>query len=446
MASNSPDSSTPPRKPTRSELQAAYGKGVADVIAPGLKVLFCGINPGLYTAAIGHHFGRPGNRFWPALHAGGFTPRLLSPYEERLLLDWGWGITNLVNKATARADQLTRADLQEGGRLLVAKVAGFRPRCLAVLGIGAYRGAFGQPKAVLGRQDQDHRRRQPVGAAQSQRVKRPLPGRRAGHVVPRAAPGGRRRIQLISPTGSSNASPQTMPERFFAVTAPGIKPIAAQELLQLGFQPGQPERDSTPGGVEFNGELRDLYRANLHLRSVSRVLLRLGDFYAAAFSELRKKAGRLPWEHWINPGRPLALRVTCHKSRLYHSGAVAQRVAGAIGDRLGQAPPLESFDQSSGKPLPQLVLVRLERDLCTISLDSSGAGLHRRGYRLATAKAPLRETLAAAMLLASGWDGSASLWDPFCGSGAIPIEAACLAQNLGPRSLAPLCLHGLARL
>jgi putative N6-adenine-specific DNA methylase len=237
---------------------------------------------------------------------------------------------------------------------------------------------------------------------------------------------------LISPTGSSNASPQTMPERFFAVTAPGIKPIAAQELLQLGFQPGQPERDSTPGGVEFNGELRDLYRANLHLRSVSRVLLRLGDFYAAAFSELRKKAGRLPWEHWINPGRPLALRVTCHKSRLYHSGAVAQRVAGAIGDRLGQAPPLESFDQSSGKPLPQLVLVRLERDLCTISLDSSGAGLHRRGYRLATAKAPLRETLAAAMLLASGWDGSASLWDPFCGSGAIPIEAACLAQNLAP--------------
>jgi double-stranded uracil-DNA glycosylase len=148
MASNSPDSSTPPRKPTRSELQAAYGKGVADVIAPGLKVLFCGINPGLYTAAIGHHFGRPGNRFWPALHAGGFTPRLLSPYEERLLLDWGWGITNLVNRATARADQLTRADLLEGGRQLVEKIAGYRPRCLAVLGIGAYRSAFSQPKAA----------------------------------------------------------------------------------------------------------------------------------------------------------------------------------------------------------------------------------------------------------------------------------------------------------
>jgi double-stranded uracil-DNA glycosylase len=153
MLPNQPVPPSPPRKPTRFELQAAYGKGVADVIAPGLKVLFCGINPGLYTAAIGHHFGRPGNRFWPALHLGGFTPRLLSPYEERLLLDWGWGITNLVNRATARADQLTRADLLKGGRQLVEKIENYRPRCLAVLGIGAYRSAFSQPKAALGRQD-----------------------------------------------------------------------------------------------------------------------------------------------------------------------------------------------------------------------------------------------------------------------------------------------------
>jgi putative N6-adenine-specific DNA methylase len=230
-------------------------------------------------------------------------------------------------------------------------------------------------------------------------------------------------------------SKQSPLERFFAVTAPGLKQVAAQELLALGLQPSHMDGDAPAGGVEFDGALSDLYRANLHLRSVNRVLLRLGQFYAAAFSELRKKAARLPWERWLNPGRPLALRVTCHKSRLYHSGAVAERVAGAIGDRLGQAPPLESFDQHSGEPLPQLVLVRLERDLCTISLDSSGAGLHRRGYRLATAKAPLRETLAAGMLLASGWDPSSPLWDPFCGSGAIPIEAACLAQNLAPGRL-----------
>jgi len=152
MKSNHPSLAPPPHKPTRAELQAAYGKGVADVIAPGLKVLFCGINPGLYTAAISHHFGRPGNRFWPALHAGGFTPRLLSPYEERQLLDWGWGITNLVNKATARANELTQADLLEGARLLAEKVASYQPRCLAVLGISAYRSAFAQPKARLGRQ------------------------------------------------------------------------------------------------------------------------------------------------------------------------------------------------------------------------------------------------------------------------------------------------------
>jgi putative N6-adenine-specific DNA methylase len=230
-------------------------------------------------------------------------------------------------------------------------------------------------------------------------------------------------------------SGQSPLERFFAVTAPGLKQVAAQELLALGIQPSHMDGDTPAGGVEFDGALSDLYRANLHLRSVNRVLLRLGQFYAAAFSELRKKAARLPWEHWLSPGRPLALRVTCHKSRLYHSGAVAERVAGAIGDRLGQVPPLISFDQHSGGPLPQLVLVRLERDLCSISLDSSGAGLHRRGYRLATAKAPLRETLAAGMLLASGWDPSAALWDPFCGSGAIPIEAACLAQNLAPGRL-----------
>jgi double-stranded uracil-DNA glycosylase len=129
-------------RPTREQLRAAAGKTVADVVAPGLKVLFCGINPGLYTAAIGHHFGRPGNRFWPALHLGGFTPRVFSPYEERELLTLGCGITNLVARATATADELTAAELEAGGETLRRKVLELQPGWLAVLGIGAYRTAF----------------------------------------------------------------------------------------------------------------------------------------------------------------------------------------------------------------------------------------------------------------------------------------------------------------
>ena len=123
-----------------------------DVIAPDLRVLFCGINPGLYTAAVDHHFARPGNRFWPALFAGGFTDRVLSPFEERELLKSGYGITNVVPRATASADALTKDEIVAGGERLRAKVLRYRPRILAVLGVGAYRTAFNQPKAVVGRQ------------------------------------------------------------------------------------------------------------------------------------------------------------------------------------------------------------------------------------------------------------------------------------------------------
>ena len=141
-----------PRRPTKEELLAANGKTVPDVIAPGLRVLFCGINPGLYTAATGHHFGRPGNRFWPTIHAAGFTPRLFSPYEERLLLDLGYVITNVVRRATAGADELPAAELEAGGRILEEKVRNLKPRILAVLGIGAYRKAFNRKQASLGLQ------------------------------------------------------------------------------------------------------------------------------------------------------------------------------------------------------------------------------------------------------------------------------------------------------
>jgi double-stranded uracil-DNA glycosylase len=139
-------------RPTREELAAAAGKTVPDVIAPGLKVLFCGINPGLYSGYTGHHFARPGNRFWPTLYAAGFTPRLLRPEEERMLLPLGFGITNLVARATAAANELSRDELVEGGRVFAAKVKQYPPQVVAVLGVTAYREAFEDPAAVLGEQ------------------------------------------------------------------------------------------------------------------------------------------------------------------------------------------------------------------------------------------------------------------------------------------------------
>ena len=141
-----------PARPTRAELEAARDRRVRDIIGPGLDVLFVGINPGLYTAAIGHHFGRPGNRFWPALYAAGLTPRLLSPYQERELLDYGIGITNVVNRATVDAAELTKDEIVRGGKTLVAKVRRYAPRCVAVLGLTTYRIAFAKPKAPLGPQ------------------------------------------------------------------------------------------------------------------------------------------------------------------------------------------------------------------------------------------------------------------------------------------------------
>ncbi len=143
-----------PLKPTREDLAAAEGKTLPDVIAPNLDVLFCGINPGLYTAAVRQHFGRPGNRFWPTLHRAGFTPRLFHPSEQRELLKLGYGITNVVARATAAADALTPDELRAGARILTRKVLKYTPRYLAIVGIGAYRTAFERPKAKLGLQDE----------------------------------------------------------------------------------------------------------------------------------------------------------------------------------------------------------------------------------------------------------------------------------------------------
>ncbi len=248
-------------------------------------------------------------------------------------------------------------------------------------------------------------------------------------------------------------------EKIFVACPPGLEHITAREMRSLGFLPTSAaasgsrrgsrvaEAEYSGGGVEtilsgshdsrsnLETRLESVYRLNISLRAASRVLVRLGEFYSAAFSELRKKAGRLEWERYLSPGRPVALRVSCHKSRLYHSDAVAERVMGAIADRMGSPIPAALFDEDASSSLPQLVVVRLLHDQVTVSIDSSGEHLHRRGYRLAAAKAPLRENLAAGVLLASGWDHVSPLLDPFCGSGTIPIEAAMLSADLAPGRL-----------
>jgi putative N6-adenine-specific DNA methylase len=231
--------------------------------------------------------------------------------------------------------------------------------------------------------------------------------------------------------------------RLFAVCTPGLEPFLAGELNRLGLPTGHPSSqpedfsllkgpEDEVGGVEFRGSLPELYRANLHLRTASRVLMQLGRFYADTFSDLRRRAKRLPWENHLRPGRAVSLRIACHRSRLFHSGAVAERIREAMADRLGSLPPVQNFEADEGEILPQLIIVRLVENRCAIHVDSSGALLYRRGYRQATGKAPLRETLAAGILLASGWDTLSPLLDPFCGSGSIAIEAARLARRIPP--------------
>lgn len=217
---------------------------------------------------------------------------------------------------------------------------------------------------------------------------------------------------------------------FFAITAPGLEALTAAELIALHITPSGTE----PGGVHFGGAIESLWRANLHLRTASRVVVRLGEFPARHFADLERSARKQPWGDYLARGRATRLRVSCKKSKLYHSDAVAERVAHVIGAATGAAtePARGREDEELEDVGSQLVLVRLYRDVCTISIDASGELLHRRGYRLATAKAPVRETLAAAMLLASGWHTEAPLLDPMCGSGTIAIEAALLARRIAP--------------
>ncbi len=218
----------------------------------------------------------------------------------------------------------------------------------------------------------------------------------------------------------------------FAVAAPGLENLVAAELGDIGVTDAR----AVDGGVEFNASRRNLFEANLNLRTASRVLIRLARFRVLTFAELERRARRISWESVLARGERVTLRVTCRKSRLYHSDAVAERVERDLVERMGALAVKASTADENTEDLQsdsaQLIVVRIDHDQCTVSADSSGAHLHLRGYRTAVTEAPMRETLAAALVLASGWNRQAPLIDPFCGSGTIPIEAALLAARIAP--------------
>jgi putative N6-adenine-specific DNA methylase len=229
------------------------------------------------------------------------------------------------------------------------------------------------------------------------------------------------------------ASKQPNQFELFAVTAPGLEPLCARELTELGIR-----AKAVDGGVFWNGDLGSVMRANLWSRTASRVLVRVAEFRAKAFFELELNAKKIPWGRFVQPGAAVELRVTCRKSKLYHTGAIAQRLGEALAKavpkvRIATGKERDDDDSPSEQTTTnQLFVVRFVHDVATVSVDSSGALLHLRGYRQALAKAPLRETLAAATLLGAGWNGTTPLTDPMCGSGTIAIEAARLARRIAP--------------
>ncbi len=204
----------------------------------------------------------------------------------------------------------------------------------------------------------------------------------------------------------------------FLVAIPGLENALEREATALGFA----DAAIVPGGVEVAGDLAEAAHANLHLRCAARVLWRVAEFRAMHLAQLDKRARKVPWTNWLRTDVPVRVEAVCRKSRIYHDKAAAQRVAGAI--------------IAAGVPVAEtaevVVKARIDDDLCTISLDTTGEALHRRGHKEFVGKAPLRETIAAAFLDQMGFDGSQAVVDPMCGSGTIPIEAAEIAAGLAP--------------
>ncbi|MDS9466964.1 class I SAM-dependent RNA methyltransferase [Paracoccus sp. MBLB3053] len=207
----------------------------------------------------------------------------------------------------------------------------------------------------------------------------------------------------------------------FLVATPGLEDPLADEARALGYAP-----QIQPGGVTITGGWHDVWRANLEIRGATRVLARIGSFRAMHPAQLDKRAHRFPWADFLRPDIPVKVEASSRKSRIYHAGAISQRIEAALRDELGA---------TIAEDAPVTVKVRIEDDLCTISLDSSGESLHKRGHKQAVGKAPMRETMAAMFLRQCGYDGREPVLDPMCGSGTFVIEAAEIAAGLKPGRL-----------
>jgi len=218
------------------------------------------------------------------------------------------------------------------------------------------------------------------------------------------------------------------PQRFFAATSPGFEAICLQELLKL--QPAASQACVTPGGVEFGGRLDDCYRANLSLRLPNRILMRIDAFKSSNFRQLERKVGDIPWELYLHPGGLLKVHVATKHCRLRHTGAITERFQQIISSRRSQIEAGEKIQHTAAGD--QNLYVRGADDLFTVSIDSSGDLLYKRGLKKHAGKAPLRETLAAAALILAGYEGSQPLIDPLCGAGTFSLEAALIAKRIPP--------------
>lgn len=220
------------------------------------------------------------------------------------------------------------------------------------------------------------------------------------------------------------------PLDIYLVATPGLEHWVLDEARAHGFD----AQAAGTGGVTFQGSWQDVWRANLWLRGPTRVLVRLGAFRAMHLAQLDKRSKRFPWSDTLRGDIPIKVEVTCRKSRIYHAGAASQRIVGG----------LTHAGITVTDDAPLTLKARIEDDLCTFSIDTSGDPLHKRGHKLAMGKAPLRETMAAMLLRACGYRGTEPVVDPMCGSGTLPIEAAEIALNLAPGRSRSFAFQSLA--